>query len=129
MYRFRIKSVKKHFLKRFGIGFKTLFKFYLRKGLNTRLNNKLRLKKKHTNRFNRRLKKKTTGRKLKLQIKNTIKFYIKIKNIKGLRHKLSYPVRGQRTHTNARTRKKMKTRQTSIFYGTLFKKKTFKKKK
>lgn len=34
-----------------------------------------------------------------------IKRYIDIKSYRGLRHKLSYPVRGQRTHTNARTQK------------------------
>ena len=30
----------------------------------------------------------------------------KLKNYKGIRHQLRYPVRGQRTHTNAKTRKK-----------------------
>jgi ribosomal protein S13 len=30
----------------------------------------------------------------------------KLKNYKGIRHRLRYPVRGQRTHTNAQTRKK-----------------------
>jgi len=34
-----------------------------------------------------------------------IKRYIEIKSYHGLRHKLSYPVRGQRTHTNAQTQK------------------------
>lgn len=37
-----------------------------------------------------------------------IKRYIDIKSYRGLRHKLSYPVRGQRTHTNAQTQKKIK---------------------
>lgn len=36
-----------------------------------------------------------------------IKRYIEIKSFRGLRHKLSYPVRGQRTHTNAATQKKL----------------------
>jgi small subunit ribosomal protein S13 len=36
-----------------------------------------------------------------------IKRYIEIKSYRGLRHKLSYPVRGQRTHTNAATQKKL----------------------
>jgi ribosomal protein S13 len=32
-------------------------------------------------------------------------FLSKIKTYKGVRHKLGYPVRGQRTHTNAKTKK------------------------
>jgi small subunit ribosomal protein S13 len=34
------------------------------------------------------------------------KFYIDLKNYKGIRHKYKYPVRGQRTRTNAKTTKK-----------------------
>lgn len=37
-----------------------------------------------------------------------IQFLIKIKAYRGLRHKMLLPVRGQRTHTNAQTRKKIK---------------------
>jgi small subunit ribosomal protein S13 len=35
-----------------------------------------------------------------------IHFFIKIRTFRGLRHKSSYPVRGQRTHTNAKTSKR-----------------------
>jgi small subunit ribosomal protein S13 len=44
---------------------------------------------------------------LKRYIKSRIKRHIEIKSYKGTRHKLSYPVRGQRTHTNAQTQKKL----------------------
>lgn len=44
---------------------------------------------------------------LRKEILMNIKRYVDIKSYRGLRHKLSYPVRGQRTHTNARTQKKI----------------------
>ena len=37
-----------------------------------------------------------------------IEFLIKTRTYKGVRHKLKYPARGQRTHTNAKTSKKKK---------------------
>ena len=46
------------------------------------------------------------GKNLKDFIRNNIFFYVKVKNYKGNRHRLKYPTRGQRTHTNAKTRKK-----------------------
>ena len=39
-------------------------------------------------------------------LKENIYFLTKIRTFKGLRHKLGYPVRGQRTHTNAKTNKR-----------------------
>jgi len=38
-------------------------------------------------------------------ILKNIRRYIDIKSYRGLRHKLNYPVRGQRTHSNAQTQK------------------------
>ena len=40
-------------------------------------------------------------------IKSLNKLIKKIKTYKGIRHKLKYPCRGQRTHTNAKTVKKL----------------------
>jgi small subunit ribosomal protein S13 len=105
---YKINNVKKYFLRKFGVNFKTLFKLYLRYGLNNRLNNNLNFKKKHISSFNTQIKTKLTGKNLKLKIRKNIDFYKRIKNVKGLRHKMNYPVRGQRTHTNAKTRKKIK---------------------
>lgn len=42
---------------------------------------------------------------LRRQIQNNIKRLINIHSYRGLRHRLGLPVRGQRTRTNARTRK------------------------
>lgn len=46
------------------------------------------------------------GSRLRKEINDNIKRYMKIRTFRGLRHKNSLPVRGQRTHTNARTQKK-----------------------
>lgn len=43
---------------------------------------------------------------LKQEIQNNINIYIKNKSLRGFRHKKFLPVRGQRTHSNARTRTK-----------------------
>lgn len=42
---------------------------------------------------------------LRRQVQNNIKRLISIQAYRGLRHRLGLPVRGQRTSTNARTRK------------------------
>ncbi len=42
---------------------------------------------------------------LQRQIQNNIKRLISIHSYRGMRHRLGLPVRGQRTRTNARTRK------------------------
>lgn len=44
---------------------------------------------------------------LKKQVKASIVFLGDIKSVKGLRHKLKLPVRGQRTRTNHKTQKKL----------------------
>ena len=43
---------------------------------------------------------------LKSQIKNNIQLTIDIKSVRGFRHRTKLPVRGQRTHSNGKTRKK-----------------------
>ncbi|HFL8819416.1 MAG TPA: 30S ribosomal protein S13 [Candidatus Azoamicus sp. OHIO2] len=45
---------------------------------------------------------------LRTRVRLNIKRLIDIKSYRGLRHKSNLPVRGQRTKTNARTRKKNK---------------------
>ena len=46
---------------------------------------------------------------LQKDIQERIKRHIKLKSYKGFRHKYKLPVHGQRTHTNAKTRKRMLT--------------------
>jgi small subunit ribosomal protein S13 len=45
---------------------------------------------------------------LKLQIKKNLKFIIELKITRGVRHRLGLPTRGQRTKTNAKTKKRFK---------------------
>ena len=45
---------------------------------------------------------------LKLFHKNNFNYLTKVKNYRALRHKIGLPSRGQRTHTNANTKKKFK---------------------
>lgn len=45
---------------------------------------------------------------LKKKINTDIQRYVDNKSYKGRRHRMRLPVRGQRTHTNARTIKRMK---------------------
>ena len=42
---------------------------------------------------------------LRTELSNNIKRYIEIGSYRGIRHRVRLPVRGQRTRTNARTRK------------------------
>jgi small subunit ribosomal protein S13 len=44
---------------------------------------------------------------LKSLIQNNIQNYVDINCVRGFRHRSKLPVRGQRTHSNGRTRKKM----------------------
>jgi|TARA_B110000977_G_scaffold200390_1_gene290743 small subunit ribosomal protein S13 len=74
------------------------------------INNRIKpgfLKTTHTSGFNKLLSKFITGQKLKNKVKDNISFLVKIKCYRGIRHKSKYPSRGQRTHTNAKTRKKL----------------------
>src|SRR5690554_1150648 len=45
---------------------------------------------------------------LKLFQKNNFNYLTKVKNYRAIRHKIGLPTRGQRTHTNANTKKKFK---------------------
>ena len=44
---------------------------------------------------------------LKQELNKNLKFYVENKSIKGYLYKMQLPVRGQRTHTNARTCKRI----------------------
>ena len=91
----------------YGIGLKTGNVFFKKLGLNSRINPKT-FKRKQINEINKRSQSTLSGKKLKENKKNIILFLSKNKTYKGIRHKLKYPARGQRTHTNAKTKKKFK---------------------
>lgn len=99
-------SLKNKNVKTFGIGAKQAKKNYLFQGLNTRLQF-TSIKKEQTTKLNQQIMFLKTGVKLKTEIKEFIEFSVKNRTYKGIRHKLRYPVRGQRTHTNAKTTKKI----------------------
>ena len=81
-------------------------------GLNSRLNYNY-IKEKKFNQLNTIINKSFVGKKLQESIRDNVSFIKNIKTYKGLRHKASLPVRGQRTHTNAKTCKK-KSRKKAI---------------
>lgn len=89
------KSLNKSFCKKFGINNKQNLGF---------------LKSKYKYKFNRYVIPYKSDKLLFNFIKENISFLRKIKSYKGIRHKNNYPVRGQRTHTNA----KKKFKQTQI---------------
>lgn len=91
----------------FGINKNLNIKAFKKLGLNIKTY-KLKLNNKYKQYVQKFFQKKLFGKKLKQKIKNNIDFGIKNKTYKGMRHKNRYPARGQRTHTNARTKKKIK---------------------
>jgi small subunit ribosomal protein S13 len=50
------------------------------------------------------------GHDLKKKLKDNYKNLLNIKTYRGLRHSLGLPVNGQRTHTNAKTKKRLKSK-------------------
>ena len=98
-------------------GIDTYFFSILKKkiGVNYRLK-KIFLKEVHLNHSKQLLLTIKTGKKLKIQTKESINFLRKLKSFKGIRHKLGYPCRGQRTHTNAKTAKKLKKKEINNNY-------------
>jgi small subunit ribosomal protein S13 len=90
-----------------GLGEKNVWKFYDKYGLNSKFVEK-KYKKKHFISIKQSIKKGEFEKKLLDNVKKNIKFLIKIKSYNGNRHKLKYPTRGQRTHTNGKTTKKIK---------------------
>lgn len=96
---------KKINLEKQNINNRNLFKKKVinRFGLNTRLK-PLYLKKKVRGLLNRE---KLSESKLQIDFTN-VQFLKDIRSYRGVRHKARLPVRGQRTHTNAKTNKKKK---------------------
>ena len=97
---------KTKIVKIFGIGYRQCKKNFDFNGLNTRLQ-PVNVKKEHTSKITNQITFLKTGKKLQNEIKEYIEFLVKTRTYKGIRHKLRYPVRGQRTHTNAKTTTKI----------------------
>jgi small subunit ribosomal protein S13 len=95
------------FKKSYGVGIKTTTTILKKMGLNYK-KQKLFLNTTQQKKLKRLTKKKLYNLKLKNKLKEIILFPQKIKSYSGLRNKYKYPCRGQRTRTNAKTKKKIK---------------------
>lgn len=95
------------FINTFGVNSKKVKNVGLKVGLNP-FNKGLNLKKKNINYITKQFKESDFDRILKLKIRKNIKFLIQIKSYRGIRHNLKLPSRGQRTKTNAKTKKSFK---------------------
>lgn len=91
----------------YGVGLNILKGFKNKVGLNTRIKN-ITWNAFHINQFLKVSKSLILNKALKLFNRNTVEFMQNLRTYKGIRHKLKYPCRGQRTHTNAKTVKKLK---------------------
>jgi small subunit ribosomal protein S13 len=117
------RNYKKTQLKKtIGFGFKQIKNLYNVIGLNLRLKENF-VKYKQNVKINQITKKISCDNILKIKIKRAIDFYIRVNCYKGQRHKNKFPVRGQRTHTNAKTNKRLPIKK------KIQKKKVFSKKK
>lgn len=96
------------FLKKsYGIGSSTVVSVSKFLGLNDRLYLK-KLRVRHVSGIKKKIRFISFGLDLKESVKDTVRFLIRIKSYRGIRHKNKYPSRGQRTHTNAKTKKKFR---------------------
>ncbi|MEI7618556.1 MAG: 30S ribosomal protein S13 [Actinomycetota bacterium] len=88
----------------YGIGKPTAQKICVDAGLdpNTRVRS---LTEDEVNRIRAEIEKLTVEGDLRREVQRDIKRKIEIGCLQGIRHRKGLPVRGQRTHTNARTRK------------------------
>jgi small subunit ribosomal protein S13 len=102
---------KVYFLKKFsdtyGVSNKGVKELGKKIGLNY-FNEDFKLKKKNNMFIIKNFKVNEYDKALKLQIQKNIKFLHKIKSYRGIRHSFKLPSRGQRTKTNAKTKKRFK---------------------
>jgi small subunit ribosomal protein S13 len=98
--------MKKFISKNYGVGKITCNFFSNLMGINRRIEPKS-LKKKQISLFFNGINTITRYSALKENIRINILFLIENKTYKGIRHKSGQPVRGQRTHTNAKTKRKI----------------------
>ena len=98
--------IKNFISKNYGLGKNTSTSFSNFSGINKRINSEF-LKRKQINSLFKGINKITRHKTLKENIKINILFLIENKTYKGIRHKGQRPVRGQRTHTNAKTKTKI----------------------
>ena len=105
--RFKRNTLGYFFIKNYGVGegFRELLFSFV--GFNRRLYS-LKLKKRHLALIKKQGSKLCFGSELKKSLRSRILRLITIKTYRGTRHKMKYPSRGQRTHTNGKTKKKFR---------------------
>ena len=91
----------------FGVSLKKVKNLCQKFGLNPK-NKDLKIKKKNSGFIIKNFKVNEYDKNLKLQIYKSIKFLHQIRCYRGIRHNLKLPSRGQRTKTNAKTKKRFK---------------------
>lgn len=96
----KLKNIK-------GIGFSTLYNIRGLFGVNLKKRAQFNLSYNSLLRIKKYLRVQKTTSLLNIVIKKRILNHISIKSYKGLRYKNGYPVRGQRTHTNSKTQRKL----------------------
>ena len=108
------------FLKKsYGIGSSTVVSVSKFLGLNDRLYLK-KLRVRHVSGIKKKIRFISFGLDLKESVKDTVRFLIRIKSYRGIRHKNKYPSRGQRTHTNAKTKKKVSILKSDLLILTFY---------
>lgn len=90
----------------FGDGLKGAMSSFL--GLNIRFRRVLKLRAKHVLIVKKKTGLMDFGSIKKTNIRERILLLIRIKSYRGMRHKMKHPSRGQRTHTNGKTKKKFR---------------------
>lgn len=101
------KPIINNIVETFGVNRKTALNLFKRGGFNMKQNIKF-LNSRQKSEINKNIDKRFTGKKLYTNVKENLIFLYKIKTYRGLRHKFKHPSRGQRTHTNAKTKQKFK---------------------
>lgn len=90
----------------FGVGLQSVMSSFL--GINNRFRRGFRLRAKHILIFKKKSELMDFGSVKKKDIRERILLLIRIKAYRGMRHKMKHPSRGQRTHTNGKTKKKFR---------------------
>lgn len=91
----------------YGVNSKKVKNLCFLGGLNP-LNKDIKFKKKNNSFVIKNFQVSEYDKNLKLQIRKNIKFLNQIRTYRGIRHHLKLPSRGQRTKTNAKTKKRFK---------------------
>jgi small subunit ribosomal protein S13 len=97
----------KKLISTYGVGKNLTYRLSEKIGLNTR-RNYIEIKERHKKSISNYKKNLVLDKELRDLIYKTVNFEFKNKTYKGLRNKMKYPCRGQRTRTNAKTKKKSK---------------------